>query len=178
MINIQYTYPLNERRNNAPVSALYQMLKVNAPPLDSRDLEIDVKCFPDLFVTGTYGQFHNRKVKLTSAEFIKTILTSKHSRFRLNQQYLFFLLNDDNIRQLNAGIYYKLNTTRQKEQLTAQNYLDKLSKDELEGDLQAVFSCLRNTEQFWKKPRSDVVCMTRHYGPATWFLTISPSEWM
>lgn len=41
----------------------------------------------------------------------------------------------------------------------------------------AIFSRLRNTEQFWKKPRNDVVCVTRHYGPATLFLTISPSEW-
>ncbi|KAI5708114.1 hypothetical protein M8J77_016620 [Diaphorina citri] len=37
---------------------------------------------------------------------------------------------------------------------------------------------LRNTEQYWKQSRSDIVCMTRHYGPATRFLTLSPSEWM
>ncbi|KAI5701995.1 hypothetical protein M8J75_015542 [Diaphorina citri] len=154
------------------------MLKVNAAPFDSRDSSIDVKCFPDLFVEGKFGQFHPRSVKLTSSEFIKCVLTSKHSRFRLNQQYLFFLLNDANIRQLNAGIFYKLNITNQNEKLTAQSYLEKLSNDDLEGDMQAVFSRLRNTEQYWKKPRSDVVCMTRHYGPATWFLTISPSEWM
>lgn len=175
----QYTiYPLHEKRQNAPITALYQMLKVNAAPFDSRDSSIDVKCFPDLFVEGKFGQFHPRSVKLTSSEFIKCVLTSKHSRFRLNQQYLFFLLNDANIRQLNAGIFYKLNTTNQNEKLTAQSYLEKLSNDDLEGDMQAVFSRLRNTEQYWKKPRSDVVCMTRHYGPATWFLTISPSEWM
>ncbi|KAI5722606.1 hypothetical protein M8J76_010895 [Diaphorina citri] len=175
----QYTiYPLHEKRQNAPITALYQMLKVNAAPFDSRDSSIDVKCFPDLFVEGKFGQFHPRSVKLTSSEFIKCVLTSKHSRFRLNQQYLFFLLNDANIRQLNAGIFYKLNITNQNEKLTAQSYLEKLSNDDLEGDMQAVFSRLRNTEQYWKKPRSDVVCMTRHYGPATWFLTISPSEWM
>lgn len=33
----QYTiYPLQERRKNAPISELYQMLKVNAAPIDSR----------------------------------------------------------------------------------------------------------------------------------------------
>ncbi|KAI5726766.1 hypothetical protein M8J76_008082 [Diaphorina citri] len=175
----QYTiYPLHEKRTNASTTALYQMLKVNAAPLDSRDNNIDVKCFPDLFVEGQFGQFHPRSVKLTSADFIKSLLSSKDPRFRLNQQSLFYLLNDANMRQLSAGVFYKLNVTNQKEKLTAKSYLDKISRDELEGDLQALFSRLRNTEQFWKKPRSDVVCMTKNYGPATWFLTISPSEWM
>ncbi|CAG5021561.1 unnamed protein product [Parnassius apollo] len=53
-----------------------------------------------------------------------------------------------------------------------------LNKDELEGDLTAIFGRLRNTEQFWNKPRNDVICMTQYYRPATWFLTMSPSEWM
>lgn len=42
----QYTiYPLHERRRNAPISELYQMLKFNAAPIDSRDKDLDVKCF-------------------------------------------------------------------------------------------------------------------------------------
>lgn len=149
------------KRQTGSVSALYQMLKINAAPLDNRDTDIDVKCFPDLFVEGKCGQFCSRPVKLTSAEFIKCILISKDPRFRLNQQYLFYLLNDANLRQLSAGIFYKLNVTNQN----------------LEGDLQAIFSRLRNAEQFWKKPRSDIICMTKNYGPATWFWTMSPSEW-
>jgi len=32
-------------------------------------------------------------------------LMSKHSRFRLNLQYLFFFLNDAKYRQLKNGIY-------------------------------------------------------------------------
>ena len=27
------------------------------------------------------------------------------------------------------------------------------------------------------RPRNDFNCMTFYYGPATWFLTLSPSEW-
>ncbi|KAF8792848.1 hypothetical protein HNY73_004397 [Argiope bruennichi] len=175
----QYTiYPLHERRRNAPISELYQMLKVNAAPIDSRDKDLDVKCFPDLYVEGKYGQFYARQQKLTSSEYIKARLMSKHSQFRLNQQYLFFLLNDVNIRQINSGIFYKMNCVNQKQKITAEQYFEMLNKDELEGDLTAIFGRLRNTEQFWKKPRNDVNCMTQHYGPATWFLTMSPSEWM
>lgn len=132
------------------------MLKVNAAPIDNRNKDIDTLCFPDLFNEGKYGQFYSREKKITSAEFIKSRLTSKDSRFRLNQQYLFYLLNNANIRQLNAGIFYKLNVTNLNQKLTARKYLEKIEKSELEGDLMAMFSRLRNTEQFWKKPRSDV----------------------
>lgn len=86
-------------------------------------------------------------------------------------------MNDANIRQLNAGIFYKLNVTNLNHKLTVQHYLEKIEKSEIEGVLMAMFSRLRNTEQFWKKFRSDVMCITHHYGPATWFLKISPSEW-
>lgn len=52
----QYTiYLLYERRRKAPISELYQMLKVNAAPINSRDIDLDVKCFPDLYAEGKYG---------------------------------------------------------------------------------------------------------------------------
>ncbi|XP_070529626.1 uncharacterized protein [Cardiocondyla obscurior] len=53
-----------------------------------------------------------------------------------------------------------------------------MSKELLESNLNTIFSVLRNTEQYWRRPRSDLDCMARHYGPATWFLTLSPSEWL
>lgn len=52
-----------------------------------------------------------------------------------------------------------------------------MSKEELEGDLSAIFSRLRNTEPFWVRPRNDINCMIQNYGPATWFLILSPNEW-
>ncbi|XP_029162230.1 uncharacterized protein LOC114933816, partial [Nylanderia fulva] len=57
-------------------------------------------------------------------------------------------------------------------------YLDAMSKELLESNLSTIFATLRNTEQYWCKPRNDLNCMTQHYGPATWFLTLSPSEWL
>lgn len=102
------------------------MLKVNAAPIDNRNKDLDTLCFPDLFNEGKYGQFYDRETKITSAEFIKSRSTSKDSRFRLKQQYLFYLLNDANLRQLNAGIFYKLNVTNLNQRLTAQQYLDKI----------------------------------------------------
>lgn len=83
-----------KKKQNIAATALYQMLKVNAAPIDNRNKDKDTLCFPDLFNEGKYGQFYHREKKITSAEFIKSRLTSKDSRFRLNLQYLFYLLND------------------------------------------------------------------------------------
>lgn len=176
--HLEYTiHALNETKCYETDSHLYKMLKVEDNPIDYREKYIDLLCFPDLYVNGMYGQFHERQVKLTSAEFIKCRLMSKHSQFRLNQQYLFYLLHDSNLRQLKQGIFHKLNTRNCTDRLTVEEYLKKLSEGKLEGDLTSIFAKLRNTPQYWTKPRNDVRCMTYHYGPATWFLTISPSEW-
>lgn len=52
----QYTtYPLYERRKNDLISELYQMLKINAALISSGDKDLDVKCFPDLYVEGKYA---------------------------------------------------------------------------------------------------------------------------
>ena len=52
-----------------------------------------------------------------------------------------------------------------------------LENQELEGDLTSVFARLRNSQQYWSRPRNELNAMSFHYGPATWYLTLSPSEW-
>ncbi|XP_066585898.1 uncharacterized protein [Prorops nasuta] len=175
----QFTiYPMYEKRNNETSTTLYQMLKVQDCPLDSRSHDLDVKCFPDLYPYGINGQHENRSVRLTNFEFIKSRLMSKHPQFRLNIQYLFYLLHDNNMRQLNAGIFHKMNVTNPREKYTAATYLEKLNKEQLETNLNTIFARLRNTAQYWSIPRNMLRCMIFHYGPATWFLTPSPSEWL
>jgi len=106
----QYTiHSLNEPRKNAKATDLYQMLKIDRNPIDQRDLNLDVKCFPVLFPYGKYGQYFERLINLSSSEFIKLRLLSMNPIFRTNIQYLFFLLHDANIRALKSGIYHKLN---------------------------------------------------------------------
>ena len=174
----QYTInALHAPRQNEKATALYQLLKVNEAPIDSRIKHLDMLCFPDLYPFGIGGQTCDREVRLKPAEYVKCILMSRDSRFRLNQQFIFYLLHQANMRQIASGIYHKLKITHHKE-FTAAQYLHLLSKDELEGNLTTIFSRLRNTEQYWVRPRNDLNCMTFHYGPATWFITLSPGEWL
>ncbi|XP_070528976.1 uncharacterized protein [Cardiocondyla obscurior] len=155
------------------------MLKIQNVSLDNREKNLDLMCFPDLYPFGKNDQYdEERPIKLQEHEYIKCRLTSKYPQFRLNQQYLFYLLHRTNIRQLNRDIYHKMNIIDSRSRYTAAEYLEAMSKELLESNLNAIFSALRNTEQYWRRPRSDLDCMTRHYGPATWFLTLSPSEWL
>ncbi|EZA49465.1 hypothetical protein X777_12328 [Ooceraea biroi] len=94
------------------------------------------------------------------------------------KQFLFYSLHDTNMRQLNAGIFHKLNVTDPREKYTAATYLEQLSNQQLESNLSTIFSKLRNTEQYWRIPRGNLRCMINNYGPATWFLTLSPCEWL
>ena len=145
----QYTInPLHAPRQNERATALYQLLKVNEMPLDSQTKHLDMLCFPDLYPQGIGGQRWNREVPLSASEYVKCILLSRDSRFRLNQQFIFYLLHQATVRQLASGIYHKLKVIHPKEKLTAAQYLQLLSADELEVNLSTIFSRLCNTEQY------------------------------
>lgn len=97
----QYTiFPLYDKKKNKSASQLYQMLKVSATAMNNFDKYLDISCYPDLYSFGINGQHENRKVYLSDSDFIKNQLMSKCSKFRLNIQYFFSLLNDANMRQI------------------------------------------------------------------------------
>lgn len=170
-------YPIIEKRINADSTKIYQFLKVIDENIDNRDPELDLKCFPYLFCYGKNGQCERRDQKIQPGEYAKLLMRSADRRFRTDHQFLFFLLNQANIRQLNAGIFHKLNTSKRATNLNAKQFKQMIENNEIEGNLSTIFSRLRGTEQFWKKPRNDIECMISHYGPATFFLTLSPSEY-
>ena len=45
-------------------------LSVYEQPLDNRQKYLDVLCFPTLFPTGMYGEFHPRHVKISFSEYL------------------------------------------------------------------------------------------------------------
>ena len=175
----QYTInPLHAPRESKKATALYQMLKINEAPLDSRMKNLDMLCFPDLYPHGIGGQRCQREVLLSAAEYVKCILQSRDPRFRLNQQLIFYLNNQATLRQIASGIYHKLKVIRPSEQLTAARCLEMLLSEEIEGSLTTIFARVRNTESFWTRYRNDLNCMSLHYGPPTWFITLNPGEWL
>ncbi|KAL7290831.1 hypothetical protein TKK_0015569 [Trichogramma kaykai] len=175
----EYTiYPLYGNKINEKDNKLYQMLKVFARPIDYRSNNLDLLCFPDLYPTGINGQYEFRNVKLRDFDYIRARLTSIHSRFRTNKQFLFFSLYNNTMRQLNGGIFHKLNITNPKYKCTAGELLANINNTEYSSNIMSIFARLRGTQAYWSRVRNDINCMMFEYGPVTWFITFSPGEWM
>ena len=103
------------------------MVEIDAEPLH---LAVTIKNWnPDLYPHGIYGRHHPRDVRSEDHDYIRSRLTSKHSQFRLNNQYLFFSLHNYYIRSLNGGIFHMLNFVDPKNNFTASNF--KLEKFQL-----------------------------------------------
>lgn len=171
-------YPLMDTRTSSDPATVYQLLKVVDENINNRDANLDLKCFPDIFCTGRNGQNQERRDKLQPGEYIKWLLKSTYKQFRLNLQYLFFSLDQANMRQINAGIFHKLNITKSTKNLNKKTFLENVQKnEEINNNLSTMFGRLRNTQQYWKKRNNELNCMVEHYGPATFFLILSPSEY-
>ena len=89
----------------------YKMLKVEEPALDNRLKFLDVLCFPVLFPSGKYGEFHPREVKLTFSEYIKSRLLNQDARFRKSPEFISFYLWQKELRELSSGICNVMKTT-------------------------------------------------------------------
>ena len=70
----------------------YKLLSIHEQPLDNHQKYLDVLCFPSLFLTRRYGEFHPRAVNLTFSEYLKSRLFNNDSRFRKNPEFVFYYL--------------------------------------------------------------------------------------
>uniref|UniRef100_A0A1X7TIE3 Helitron helicase-like domain-containing protein n=1 Tax=Amphimedon queenslandica TaxID=400682 RepID=A0A1X7TIE3_AMPQE len=150
------------------------MNEIRENPLDNCQKHLDVMCFPTLFPTENFGADHSRAVKLTNAEYIKSQLLNVDSKYRKNPAYVFFLLWEQELRELKSGIYNTLRTSSQN--MSAQAMLNMLNNAdrELEASLCTVLQSVRGTKQFWFKRKGDVDCMI---GSPTFFCTFSCAEY-
>ena len=77
-------YTVRSLDNKLPIDSdidQYKVINVQEHPLDSRQLHLDLMCFPALFPTGAFGENHAREVKISHAEYAKSRLLNKDSRF-------------------------------------------------------------------------------------------------
>ena len=156
----------------------FKLLYIKENPLDNRQKYLDVMCFPTLFPDGRFGEYHDREVKLTASEYAKSRLLNKDARYRKNPQYVFYLLWQKELRDLSAGIYSFLKSTRG-QPMAVGSLINKLnvSDEVLEGNLSTVLQTIRGSKQYWFTRQSEVKCMIREYGSPMIFLTLSCSEY-
>ena len=152
----------------------YKLLSVREDPIDNRQQHLDVMCFPVLFPTGKFGEFHPQQEKLSHSEYIKSRLLNKDSRFRKDAQYVFYLLWQKDMKELSAGVYNLLKSTR-REAMSVSKLLDSIevSDEHLEPNLcQSV-----RVKQYLYVRQSGLKCMICEWGSRTLFLTFSCAEY-
>ena len=88
----------------------YRLLSITEDPINNKQQHLDVMCFPVLFLTGKFGEFHPRK-EISPSEYIKSRLLNKEFRIRKDSQYVFLLWQKE-MRELSSGVYNLLNSTR------------------------------------------------------------------
>ena len=112
------------------------------------------------------------------SEFAKSHLLNKDSRFRKDDQYVFYLLWQKEMREISAGVYNLLKSTRQ-HAMPVGEFVERVSTsdEEVEGNLSTIFQQMRGSKQYWFLRRSEVMCMVREYGSPTLFLTLSCAEY-
>lgn len=169
--------PLHNKNIDKTATELYQMKKIDDAPLDNRNKHLDELCFPGLYPLGINGMKEDRVWPLTEFEFVKSRMMSEDPRFRRDHEYIFYLMHQQNIRAVLSGIYYMLNVVNQKNKITAGQLKSNLFSREFEQNLNAVLRRVRGSAQFFKQAKSHLHCMSKYYGPCTFFLTFSPSEW-
>ena len=124
----------------------YKLLSVHEQPLDNRQKYLNVLCFPSLFPTGRYGEFHPCAVKLTFSEYLKSRLLNNDSRFRKNAEFVFYYLWQKELRELSARIYNVLNSTSRRN-LCVKQFVDGTSGSDagIEANLSTVLQSVRGT---------------------------------
>ena len=88
-----------DKLSTASDTEQYKVLGVTEDPIDNRQQYLNVMCFPVLFPTGKFGEFHPRK-KISHCEYINSRLLNKDPRFRKDPQYVFYLLWQTELREL------------------------------------------------------------------------------
>ena len=156
----------------------YKLLSVHEQPLDNRQKYLDALCFPTLFPTGRYGEFHPRSVKLTFSEYLKTRLMNSDSRFRKSPEFVFYYLWQKELRELSSGIYNVLKSSSRRSH-TVKQFVDGINSSDagIEANLSTVLQSVRGTKQFWFRQKGDVLAMIREFGCPTLFLTFSCAEY-
>ena len=169
---------LDQNQSSLPDTDHYKLVKVEETALSNKLKHLDVLCFPTLFPSGKFGECYPRKVPISPSEFVKSRLLNKDSRFRKDPQYVFYLLWQKEMREIAAGVYNLLRSTRQ-HSISVSEFMDRVSQsdEDIEANLSTVFQCVRGSKQYWYLRRSEVLCMIREYGPPTLFVTLSCAEY-
>ena len=104
---------LDQKESSIPDTDQYKLTNVKEDALNNKLKYLDVLCFPTLFPNGRFGESHSRKIHISPSEIVKSRLLNKDGRFHKDDQHVFYLLWQEEMRELQARVYNLLKGTRQ-----------------------------------------------------------------
>ena len=151
--------PILERASLDDINGLqaYTICKMDQYMPTSGDIEhykllsvhkhLDALCFPTLFPTERYGEFHPCSVKLTFSEYLKTRLMNNDSRFCKSPEFVFYYLWQKELRELSSRIYKVLKSSSRRSHMVKQ-FVDGINSSDagIEANLSTVLQSVRGTK--------------------------------
>lgn len=179
--NVFHHYSIHPIHADQPSKQLetFQLKQCVDKPLSNFDKNLDLMCFPDLYPMGRNGKHEStRFARITDSDFRVSRLLNMNGRFRRNQQYLFHLLFDCDIKNLSSSISHMLRQCKSGARTVADIVKQIDSGDrQLESNLSSLFGNIRGTREYWYARQGEINCMMKEFGPPTWFLTLSCAEY-
>ena len=159
---------------------LYNFLKIKDAPISSEHSNLDMYCFPDLFPFGVGGgRKEEREEPAQPLRYEKTRLLSSNAQFRRNFQYLFYLLQENERRKINQGLFPSVNNVLGLSDISSEKLLQMLENNDesINRNLSRVLSKIPNTPQYWSSQRNRLEAQIEKFGPPSLFITFSPAEY-
>lgn len=160
------------------IEDLFQKVKIEDEPVGSHTDNLDCLAFPELYPYGKGGCTVERTHRLNKASFEKTKLQSADNDVRRNLQYIFHLAQQKELRDVKRGVFQ-----------ATHNRLGRITKKQLEegakgnsADLMkhvtAMMGELPSRPEYWRRVQQRLEAMILLYGPPTFFLTLSPGNYI
>ena len=160
---------------------MYDMVKIDSNPVSLFTENVDCMAFPCRFPLGSGGRvtvgLDRRSPEPRSHTFDEAHVYTADDFARRDINYLYFLAGNKENRRLSEGMFGVHNT--ESAQLTKKDIAEGADKHDknLMRKLSCVMKELPSSREYWNDVLGKVQVMVAEYGPATWWLTISPGEY-
>ena len=147
------------------------------------DKEFEVLAFPNLFPKGKGGKETDipREREIDTRRYINQRLLNKDPRFSKNIEYIFAFQYATELKQLRTDMAFALKRQcTDGRKITAgdlKNYR-KVNQMIWKDIAYKFMQNVRGTPAYWQKQLYDTLAMLRTFGTPTWFISLSPAEFL
>ena len=155
----------------------FKVLKIESELVPSHTENVDCLAFPEIFPYGKGGHDEKRPVVCKGAFYEKSHVLTSNNFARRQTQYLFYLGQQRELREIKQGIFQILNTGLSN--ITKAELYNKAKSDDVElmKRTTTLLGKLPSRAEFWWRVRQELREMTFVYGPPTFWVTMSPGDY-